>query len=1514
MKIKFPSHGNPLYPVRFPVLLALGLAIGCPLAGWAATLSWSGGSPTTSNWSDIQNWGFAGTPANGDTLIFPGSQPRLANINDLAGLTVSEIRFVGASGGYAISGNALTVTNGITATNTAGVNAIANNITLASVGLINVGSGASLTLSGAVSGGVSVTKSGLGTLTYTGAANSYSGGTLALEGTLELGKAGDSAIPNTLQVGDPTHAATVRWLSGNQIPNSSTVTLYSGSVLDLNNQIDDLGTLIMYAATVNMGTGFLDFRPPNTITVLSATANINGRIGLPSGDVTVDVQSANNLALNVNASIGSSGGIIKTGPGGLSLNSSNGYGGLTVVQDGWLWIKNASGLGSSSSGTVVSNGASLVLQGAFGVTNEALTLNGFGESSSWGALDTESSFTNFWTGPITLNATSTIAPWSSSSVLRISGAISGPGGFTLGSQTGGGSGICYLEGTAANTYAGTTIVGGGTLLLGRTGGNGLAIPGNLIIGNSRTVRCLSDFQVYSSGKAVTVNTGGLFDLANFSEWIGPLTLNGGQVTSGTGIFYLSGDITVVRNTTAQSLITGNAQLWNGTYTITNTGHFFSPDLRFSANLSANSTYGVIKTGDGEVSLAGTNNTFGGPVTINQGLLWIEHDTGLGNTNTAATVNNGGSLYLSGNVAVGNKPLVLNGPGAAFGALVAGNGNSSWVGPVTLASDAVLDVYSGASLNLSGAIEGGGALTKVDAGTLRFSGGDANTYTGTTTVAAGTLELNKTAGVTAVPGPLIIGDGVGGANADVVRLLNFFQISDVSDVQINSSGLFDLGTTYDVIDELSGNGNLTFGVSGFLTVGANNGSSTFDGIASGPGYAGGYTLRKTGTGVFTLNGNNTFQNQTRVDNGVIIINGSQPQSPLFVFSTLATAGGRGVVGDIRCFGSLAPGNSPATLTSSNLFFSSGGYFVELTGPTPGTDYDQLVVHGTNNLGGAALTVYPAFTKPVAVGQKFTIIDNDGTDPIVGTFNGLDEGAAITSGFYTFTISYAGGSGNDVVLTLTNLPAATLGGLTTVTTGNGNGAIDPNECNLISVVLTNTTAAPMTGISARLASVSGGVIVADQVSAYPNAGAFGTSTNTIPFQISTTTNFVCGSDINLQLTVTSASHGAFTVPVVLRSGSPAAVPARFDNNVVTNVPDIGTIESTNTVAAWSGPISRIAVSLWLVAPFSSDVNLTLIAPNGASVDLSSGNGAGANFGSGNADAARTTFDDSAATSIIVGASPFVGSFRPEGSLASLLAANPVGNWRLRINDGFGAGSPDTLRAWSLFLYPTECAAGSGLCELCPNVVLTSAIGPASPITSGYVNPVGVPSVCGVPKACPGTAGGGYPSETFPFRNGPSNSCITVALENPNPGFGMVVAAYAEGFNPANPDKCANYLADAGAVAGPSYGSTTRSFSFDVAANAAFVVQLVSGGIGPYQLTVSGGDCRPVLNITPSGGSQAVLDWTTAAPGYQLESTNSLSGTGPVWSGISNVPTVVNGRYQVTSPVTGTNQFFRLRKSVP
>ncbi len=117
--------------------------------------------------------------------------------------------------------------------------------------------------------------------------------------------------------------------------------------------------------------------------------------------------------------------------------------------------------------------------------------------------------------------------------------------------------------------------------------------------------------------------------------------------------------------------------------------------------------------------------------------------------------------------------------------------------------------------------------------------------------------------------------------------------------------------------------------------------------------------------------------------------------------------------------IAPGNGPGKISSGNLSFVSGSKLsIDLNGLTAGTQYDQLAVTGTVDLGGSTLEVATAMVPPP--GTNFVIISNDGSDAVTGTFNGLPSGATVTVGIQSYTISYTGGDGNDVVLTATGAP--------------------------------------------------------------------------------------------------------------------------------------------------------------------------------------------------------------------------------------------------------------------------------------------------------------------------------------------------------------------------------------------------------------------------------------------------------------------------------------------------------------
>ncbi len=145
---------------------------------------------------------------------------------------------------------------------------------------------------------------------------------------------------------------------------------------------------------------------------------------------------------------------------------------------------------------------------------------------------------------------------------------------------------------------------------------------------------------------------------------------------------------------------------------------------------------------------------------------------------------------------------------------------------------------------------------------------------------------------------------------------------------------------------------------------------------------------------------------------------------FVVNSGAMLAATGIVNHVtvNAGGTLAPGlfNGVGVLTvSGGLSFSPGGTLVvDLQGVSPLLDFDTLIVNGTVNLNDATLRV--ALGYDAVLDSQYQIISNDGTDPVIGTFAGLGEGATFGTTNGTFEITYVGGDGNDVVLTVVSTP--------------------------------------------------------------------------------------------------------------------------------------------------------------------------------------------------------------------------------------------------------------------------------------------------------------------------------------------------------------------------------------------------------------------------------------------------------------------------------------------------------------
>jgi autotransporter-associated beta strand protein len=206
----------------------------------------------------------------------------------------------------------------------------------------------------------------------------------------------------------------------------------------------------------------------------------------------------------------------------------------------------------------------------------------------------------------------------------------------------------------------------------------------------------------------------------------------------------------------------------------------------------------------------------------------------------------------------------------------------------------------------------------------------------------------------------------------------------------------------------------------MTVAFDDVSATFEGEISGPGI-----VVKDGTGTWILSGANTYEGGTFVEGGTLLVNGSVGAVTVNAGGTLGGAGTTGPV-TLSPGAALDPGGpAPGIQRVQDLAFSTGSsYGVQLNGPDPGTGSDQLDVTGTVSLNDATLDASLGFAP--APGDSFVIVNNDGTDPVIGTFAGLPQGASLRIGGVAFHVYYDRGDGNDVVLVRNAPPAVAVPG--------------------------------------------------------------------------------------------------------------------------------------------------------------------------------------------------------------------------------------------------------------------------------------------------------------------------------------------------------------------------------------------------------------------------------------------------------------------------------------------------------
>ncbi len=384
---------------------------------------------------------------------------------------------------------------------------------------------------------------------------------------------------------------------------------------------------------------------------------------------------------------------------------------------------------------------------------------------------------------------------------------------------------------------------------------------------------------------------------------------------------------------------------------------------------------------------------------------------------------------AGNTLANN--LTVNGGG--FGAVLPDSGAISFTGSITLNGGGILYAVtptSDTTTTISGAIGGTGDLTKAgsmivgmgatngssytNTGTVVFTGSTSNTYNGATNIYGGTLLLQKSAGATAVPGNLNIGNATGGW--DVVNLGASDQIADTAVVTFSSSSgnfaylnLMGYNETVGGINDSTGYGIIqvqdtsTVNSSSTLTVN-NTANCSYNGIIRDK-YAGAGTgtlvLVKDGAGKLTLGVSNIssgtpYTGGTTVKAGILSISdnsvlgspsgkltlngGTLEATASFSLTTTGTAPVARPI-EITASGGAIQVSADQTLTLPGTYTLNGGLTAKgggtlslalATAPTLSASGSLSIVAGTTVTAGGAVDPFTDGTN----GAIHAAVANDG----------------------------------------------------------------------------------------------------------------------------------------------------------------------------------------------------------------------------------------------------------------------------------------------------------------------------------------------------------------------------------------------------------------------------------------------------------------------------------------------------------------------------------------------------------
>jgi autotransporter-associated beta strand protein len=402
--------------------------------------------------------------------------------------------------------------------------------------------------------------------------------------------------------------------------------------------------------------------------------------------------------------------------------------------------------------------------------------------------------------------------WGEMGHLRIASKIEGSGSLEVT------VGTVELSGTNANTYTGMTKVDdNASIIANKT--NAVSLPGHVYV----------DGRVYfwNSGQTTASNTfdvpGSLEVRHNVSALIGDLTVGEYttlQATNGTIVF--GGDVTM--NGPADFIGTFSLGPVSGrSYHrrfILNSGVFFRGKIIGPAEAT------LLKEGPAMLFLLGTN-TYQGPTLITEGKLMITTNSTLGTLGNGTTVVAPGELALWDGTTTAEPITVIgetNGPSLfpqvypfytdytvflpfEFGGHCVLNGPVNIHNYATFGSRDFLEEFGSSSITFSNVISGPGTIVVTNNLILGIAGPATNTVTGGLFISEGVARLVKPAGVTAISGPIEIGDGKSDVESvEELVLMAANQIADSSSIHIIHPGRFTANAfaeTFSSLDMMGG---------------------------------------------------------------------------------------------------------------------------------------------------------------------------------------------------------------------------------------------------------------------------------------------------------------------------------------------------------------------------------------------------------------------------------------------------------------------------------------------------------------------------------------------------------------------------------------------------------------------------------------------------------------------------------------------------------------------------------------